>query len=57
MTKTQAWVSSILVLAVGVALALTGALLKNDVLMGVGLGLIPAAAAALGIPRPQDAPY
>ena len=56
MTKLQAWISSLLVLAVGVALALVGVLAKNDTLLGVGIGLIPASAAALGIPRPQDAP-
>ena len=55
MTRLQAWISSLLVLAVAVALALVGAILKNDTLLGVGLGLIPASAAALGIPRPQDA--
>jgi len=55
MTKTQAYVSALLVLAAGVGLAVLGALVHNDALMGVGLGLIPASAAALGIPRPQDA--
>jgi len=55
MTALQAYISAILILAVGVGLAVVGALMKNDVLMGVGLGLIPSAAAALGIPRPQDA--
>ena len=55
MTKLQAYISAVLVLVVGVALAVLGTLTKNDVVLGVGLGLIPAAAAALGIPRPQDA--
>ena len=55
MTALQAYISAILILAVGVGLAVVGALMKNDVLMGVGLGLIPSAVAALGIPRPQDA--
>jgi hypothetical protein len=55
MTRLQAWISSLLVLAVAVTLALVGAVTHNDTLLGVGLGLVPAAAAALGIPRPQDA--
>lgn len=55
MTKLQAYISAILILVVGVGLAVLGTVTKNDILMGVGLGLIPSAAAALGIPRPQDA--
>jgi len=55
MTKLQAYISAVLVLVVGVGLAVLGTLAHNDVLLGVGLGLVPAAAAALGIPRPQDA--
>ena len=54
MTKLQAYISAVLVLVVGVGLAVLGTLAHNDVLLGVGLGLVPAAA-ALGIPRPQDA--
>jgi len=54
MTRLQAWISSLLVLAVAVTLALVGAVTHNDTLLGVGLGLVPASAAALGIPRPQD---
>ena len=54
MTRLQALISSLLVLAAGVTLALVGVFAKNDTILGVGLGFIPASAAALGIPRPQD---
>ena len=57
MTKFQSYIAGIGIFASGVALTVVGALVKNDTLLGLGGGLLMSGLAALGIPRPQDAPY
>lgn len=54
MTKFQALIVGIGIGVVGVALVITGAIVKNDTILGLGMGLVTSGLASLGIPRPTD---
>ena len=54
MTSFQATLAGYSLLAIGAGLAVTVALVKNDTLMGFGIGLIGSGITGLGLPRPQD---
>ena len=54
MTKFQAYLAGYGLFVIGAALALTGALIKNDALMGFGFGVAGSGMTALNVPRPND---
>ncbi len=54
MTQFQSYMAGVGLLVAGVGLAVTGALIHHDTLLGLGVGLITSGVAALGIPRPKD---
>ena len=54
MTRFQAYLAGIGLVAAGIGLVLTGALTKNDTLLGFGVGLTTSGLTSLGVPRPAD---
>ena len=54
MTKTQAWITGLIVFFVGVGLLVAGLAVKEAVMSGSGTFLIGVGLGALGLPRPTD---
>jgi uncharacterized membrane protein len=55
MTKFQAYLLGYGLVVMGVGLALVGTIVvKNDTLLGFGIGIAGAGLTALKLPRPQD---
>jgi hypothetical protein len=54
MTKFQAYLTGLIIFFVGVALLITGLVLKESVLSATGTFLIGTGLGGLGLPRPSD---
>ena len=56
MTKFQSWITALLIFFTGVGLLLLGIFAHQDVILGLGIGIMGSGLTALGIPRPADLP-
>jgi hypothetical protein len=54
MTATQSFAASLACLGVGVGLTVAGAILKHDIMLTTGIGLISGFVGWVGLRRPSD---